>query len=316
MGSLEPFLTVLSKLYPNDSKPDAPRPLQRLLGVRIVRNGESVADVARRLHCRRSALEALVNSKDPVQTLLGCSWSQAGHRHEKSSVTRRSLGQLLLGRLAEQVFETLYKKEIGSSDLVLEDATMQRTDTDYRVLNGQGHPIFRINIKFHGTLFRRSQELVGLAPEDCFALATYKIWQGLRKEEAERLPYVFLVVSTPGLTGEDVGGTIPDEIVRFATLISAARVDGLGKRNIEDRIVRWLIGAAAPAEFRDALQHTVAKLESSEWRALSARKAERLLRDRLFDMGLIRFGRHLPKGEYDVDHDGHEGQADAAELHG
>ena len=33
-------------------------------------------------------------------------------------------------------------------------------------------------------------------------------------------------------------------------------------------------------------------------------------------MGLIRFGGHLPKGEYDVDHDGHEGQADAAELHG
>ena len=33
-------------------------------------------------------------------------------------------------------------------------------------------------------------------------------------------------------------------------------------------------------------------------------------------VGLIRFGGHLPKGEYDVDHDGHEGQADAAELHG
>ena len=34
------------------------------------------------------------------------------------------------------------------------------------------------------------------------------------------------------------------------------------------------------------------------------------------ELGLIRFGGHLPKGEYDVDHDGHEGQADAAELHG
>ena len=33
-------------------------------------------------------------------------------------------------------------------------------------------------------------------------------------------------------------------------------------------------------------------------------------------LGLIRFGGHLPKGEYDVDHDGHEGQAAAAELHG
>ena len=34
------------------------------------------------------------------------------------------------------------------------------------------------------------------------------------------------------------------------------------------------------------------------------------------DLGLIRFGGHLPKGEYDVDHDGHEGQTDAAEFHG
>ena len=34
------------------------------------------------------------------------------------------------------------------------------------------------------------------------------------------------------------------------------------------------------------------------------------------ELGLIRFGGHLPRGEYDVDHDGHAGQADAAELHG
>ena len=33
-------------------------------------------------------------------------------------------------------------------------------------------------------------------------------------------------------------------------------------------------------------------------------------------VAMIRFGGHLPKGEYDVDDDGHAGQADAAELHG
>ena len=37
---------------------------------------------------------------------------------------------------------------------------------------------------------------------------------------------------------------------------------------------------------------------------------------RLRKVGLIRFGGYLPKGEYDVDHDGDAGQADAAELHG
>ena len=37
---------------------------------------------------------------------------------------------------------------------------------------------------------------------------------------------------------------------------------------------------------------------------------------KIANLGLIRFGGHLPRGEYDVDHDGHAGQADAAELHG
>ena len=30
------------------------------------------------------------------------------------------------------------------------------------------------------------------------------------------------------------------------------------------------------------------------------------------NVAMIQFGGHLPKGEYDVDHDGHAGQADAA----
>ena len=57
----------------------------------------------------------------------------------------------------------------------------------------------------------------------------------------------------------------------------------------------------------------------------SLRQVEDLLCERGIDichetvrswLSLIRFGGHLPKGEYDVDHDGDAGQADAAELHG
>ena len=51
----------------------------------------------------------------------------------------------------------------------------QHTHTDYRVLNGGGRQVFRLNIKFHGTLFGKAPELVGLDSEDCFPLATYKI---------------------------------------------------------------------------------------------------------------------------------------------
>ncbi len=37
----------------------------------------------------------------------------------------------------------------------------------------------------------KAAELVGLDPSDCFALATYKIYQGLQKQEEEVLPYLF-----------------------------------------------------------------------------------------------------------------------------
>ena len=66
-----------------------------------------------------------------------------------------------------------------------------------------------INIKFHDTAFRKAAELVGLDPGDCFALATYKIYQGLQKQEKEVLPYLFAVVGVSGLTGARVGEARP-----------------------------------------------------------------------------------------------------------
>jgi hypothetical protein len=63
----------------------------------------------------------------------------------------------------------------------------------------------------HGTPFRKAKELVGLESEDCFALATYQIYQGIQKLESERLPYVFVVVGVAGLTGASVGAAIPAE---------------------------------------------------------------------------------------------------------
>ena len=85
------------------------------------------------------------------------------------------LGGLLLGRCAELAFERIYKTEMESDEFELRDLREGRTDTDYRLYNGRGRPIYRINIKFHGAQFRQAREWVGLEPRDCFALATYKI---------------------------------------------------------------------------------------------------------------------------------------------
>ena len=38
-------------------------------------------------------------------------------------------------------------------------------------------------------------------------------------------------------------------------------------------------------------------------------------REAFGELGLIRFGGHLPKGGYDVDHGGQEAEANPAQLH-
>lgn len=190
------------------------------------------------------------------------------------------LGQLLLGLLAERAFEDIYKKTLGTTELRLEDSREGRTDTDYRVLNGEGRPVFRMNIKFHGTLFRQARELVGLEPDDCFALATYKIKQGLDKQDSEILPYVFVVVSSP-VSALDVGAAIPKEFVELACLIHASK-KVKGKRKIEEKIVERLADGHVPA-FRSTLASLQAKIADAPWRILSARRADELLRKRLFE---------------------------------
>src|SRR5207248_4038403 len=120
--------------------------------------------------------------------------------------------------LAERVFEEIYHDTVGGVDLFLEDDRLTAGDTDYLVRNGQRRQVFRLNIKFHGSQFRKAADLVGLNPEDCFALATYKIYSALQKQEREHLPYIFVVVGVPHLTGSVVGAAIPANIIEFATL--------------------------------------------------------------------------------------------------
>lgn len=101
---------------------------------------------------------------------------------------RATIGQLIIGNLAEQVFEDNYRRTVGSRELKLEDDRSGGGDTDYLVRNGQGRQVFRLNIKFHGSQFRKAQELVGLPSEDCFALATYKIYSALRNRNTNTYP--------------------------------------------------------------------------------------------------------------------------------
>ncbi len=256
--------------------------------------GPKLSPAAKRL------LAEIVGSRRPLETALGL---PEGFRADTKLRQRvqTMLGRLLLGVLAERAFESIYKSTLGTTELALEDARGARDDTDYRVLNGKGRPVFRINIKFHGTLFQKAEELVGLDPEDCFALATYKIKQGLDKQDKEFLPYVFIVVSCP-VSALDVGAAIPTEFVDLACAVSASRRVS-GKRRLEEKIVDHLAAGRART-FMRMLNELTAKLSVAPWRIISARRADNLLRQLLFErvyaVRVRAFNRNYRNAEVDM----------------
>jgi hypothetical protein len=224
-------------------------------------------------------LVQLASDQDPIATIFKTAPEYLTTEVERKR--RQSLGQLLLAGIAERTFEQLYRRTLGDQELVLEDERTGYSETDYRILNGARRQVFRLNIKFHGTLFANAKTMVGLEPQDCFALATYKVWQGQKKQEKDTLPYVFAIVSVPGLKAESVGAVVPARLVELAAFGYAGQ--SIGKRDLEDAIVRHLIEDEQPAEVSAAIAQFAARIEAAEWRVISARKADQLLRRLLFE---------------------------------
>jgi hypothetical protein len=84
-----------------------------------------------------------------------------------------------------------------------------------------------VNIKFFGSTFRRAVEMVGLAPDDCFPLATYKIFGALQKQEKDHLPYIFAIVGVPNLTAASIQDQLPADEIQIVALFSRSdRVAG------------------------------------------------------------------------------------------
>jgi hypothetical protein len=274
--TLDQLEQLLARVYRDAVRP---KPLHLLAALHKVRSGVPLAEAARSVKTTAGNLDKLVQAADPVSHLLG---EPASDFQAKEQKVRATIGQLIIGTLAEQIFEDTYRQTVGSSELTLKDDRSGGGDTDYLVRNGQGRQVFRLNIKFHGSQFRKAQELVGLPAEDCFALATYKIYSALQKQEREHLPYIFVVVGVPHLTGAVVGAAVPADVIEFATLARhCARFEG--KRKLEDAIVRAI--TAQPEDFGmgESLNSFLAQIRGAVWRVLSARRADALLREKLFD---------------------------------
>jgi hypothetical protein len=272
---LQRFAELTRLIYPES---DFPKPLDALLALSDIERGtRKMEDL--KYHLRKRVVP-LQGKDDAVAVAFGVDLSAALSKvHQRARKGELMLGQLVLGTLAEQAFETIYRRILGASEFQIDDYRDSRNDTDYRVLNGGGRPLFRINSKFHGSLFRQARDWVGLDPEDCFPLATYKIWGAKQKEEKENLPYLFLVISTP-ITSESVANEVPEELRTLTKLIHASEVVS-GKRTIEESIVRNLL--AEQGTFSAKVEEWRERLSKSMWRVLSAQKADKLLREMLFE---------------------------------
>jgi hypothetical protein len=266
------FINTLKEIFPSRIWP---KPLHIFQALSLCQSGISLNEAAKAVATSQATLKIAVEAPDPVSRGLGLALSEIDDRYRRRA--NQILGQLLLGRCAEIAFEEIYKAEMHSEEFELRDLREGRTDTDYRLHNGRGRPIYRVNIKFHGSQFRRAPEMVGLDPRDCFALATYKIHSAVEKQRQEGLPYFFAIVGVPDLTGESVGRDISPDLIETVVLIDQAP-RGKSKRDLEDAVVESLV-----TNNNLVFQKTLQQILAAGWYVLSARRADKLLRELLFN---------------------------------
>jgi hypothetical protein len=140
---------------------------------------------------------------------------------------------------------------------------------------------------------REARRYVGLDSEDCFALAAYKINNAVRRQEQEKLPYIFLVLSVPDLSAADVGRLVPDDYVWALALLE-------GKMALEEAIVSRLLRSDYLPHFRPIF----ARMPDGQFRVISAKKADKILREKLFErvqaLSLKGFTRKFRNAEVDM----------------
>lgn len=266
------FLNIVREVF---GQRPLPKPLSLMVGVERLNAGEEIDVIRKDMSTTKARLTDLAAAPDPIALLIGMRAEDVSAKRVQRA--RLILGQLVLGRAAEVAFEELYENAMSTHEFELRDHRTSRSGTDYRVHNGGGRPLYRLNIKFHGSQFRRGPELVGLKPEDCFALATYKIKNALDKQDEEHLPYIFAIVGVPHLTGASIASAVPDDMAQ-AVAIAAEAPNVTGARDFEDQVVEYLVTSRAPI-----FSTTLSAIRTAPWYILSARRAFNLLTMKLFE---------------------------------
>ena len=252
-----------------------PKPLHLLQGALLVEGGTDILDAARLVGTTVTRLMEVATASDPVESVLGV--TEADLSIDAIVRRRRNVGQLVLGRAAEIAFQDICEAGIDPDEFSMTDVREGRTNTDFRLLNGGGRPLYRFNVKFFGSIFRRGAEMVNLTPSDCFPLATYKIQAALQEQNKEHLPYVFAIVGVADLNAAAVAEAIPEqEIHPLAMLFASPKV--ARKRDLEDSLVDRIVAVRSPA-----FMTAYGRIRRASWYILSARRANDLMHKLLFE---------------------------------
>ena len=256
------YIRLMSALFDNGV---SPKELSRARALIRLDMGEAVDPVARETGIGRRHLLAW---QEALEVEGMAHWlGKKNPDAARLKKARSGIAQMLLGQLAEEHFEALSSDVLGAQGFRVEDQRVGRTDTDYRLLDPDERPVCRLNIKFHGTLFKQAIDYVDLQPSDCFALATYKIHGALQRQQEERLPFIFLIISVPDFPRDLIEQSVSDDWAWLASLSGRA---------VEESIAENLTREPWAATVRQ-------RIEQSEFRVISARRAYALLREKLFE---------------------------------
>jgi len=275
---------LLSDIY---DEPMLWRPLERLRAVILAAEGEGERSIAKALGRSvgtvRSWLEGFRTGG--LRGLLGePTGPDQAERH------LQIFSNLLVAQLGEEIFEPLMGRPVGEMGYRVVDRRAEHAEQDFDIQDGAGRPALSVNVKVHSSRFRNAPQVVGLAADDCFALALYKILSAFKQSRETGVPFLFLVSIRWGIV-EEVMSRVPEDLGEAVELVFRARAQG--KRRAEDRLVQHAVGRLREVgtwgELIDMLTH------EGDHRVLSAKKALDLFMDR-FDprcpaLSIREFGR-------------------------
>jgi hypothetical protein len=157
------------------------------------------------------------------------------------------------------------KARLAGRALAIEDKRADHSFVDFTIHeSAQRLPI---NIKNAGTLFRRSAEFVGLAPEDCIPIPAYKAFGALEKKEPNLVYVICVDHELVGVVREAIPSTFDaNEKLVWALLESYV---GHHVKKAEDTFVLGMVRKYWPL--------LASKIASKPFRLISARRAIKIL---------------------------------------